>query len=201
MPWTKGPGGSLDPYLSEEDLSQYVDAYIEEGRFDQEGNLKIFRWPSLTEVFMLNKTDWDNLPPPPAQAWILSPQWKASPKPRPNITTGPAAKRFFGRDAVANFFITGCKQLGHEIFAVKDGKVTFDTDEDTLKRIWDNYYVPMVSGHFGAYGKFRSDDVKTGDLIALVGSTSGSAYFPTQVTINDTESYGIRNPGAAASCF
>ena len=51
--------------------------------------------------------------------------------------------------------------------------------------------MPMVQGHFGAYGKFRSDDVKTGDLIALVGSTSGAAYFPTQVTISDTESYQI----------
>ena len=100
-------------------------------------------------------------------------------------------KAFFGRDAVANYFITGCKQLGHEIFAVKDGRVTFDTDEDTMRKLWENYYVPMVQGHFGAYGKFRSDDVKTGDLIALVGSTSGAAYFPTQVTINDTESYQI----------
>lgn len=79
---------------------------------------------------------------------------------------------------MANYFITGASSSAIEIFAVKDGRVTFDTDEDTLRKLWENYYVPMVQGHFGAYGKFRSDDVKTGDLIALVGSTSARPIFP-----------------------
>ncbi len=32
----------LDSYMTQEELDQYVDAYIDEGRFDQEENLKIF---------------------------------------------------------------------------------------------------------------------------------------------------------------
>lgn len=187
----RGLVASLDPYLSEEDLDQYVDAYIEEGRFDQEGNLKIFPIAKSTEVFMLNKTDWDEFASATGASLDSLSTMEGVTQTAAKYYEWSDGKAFFGRDAVANLFITGCKQLGHEIFSVKDGKVTFDTDEATLRKIWDNYYVPMVSGHFGAYGKFRSDDVKTGDLIALVGSTSGSAYFPTQVTLNDTESYDI----------
>ena len=47
------------PDFTQEELDQYVDAYIDEGRFDQEENLKIFPVAKSTEVFMLNKTDWD----------------------------------------------------------------------------------------------------------------------------------------------
>mgnify|MGYP000071953811 FL=1 len=187
----RGLVAPLDSYMTQEELDQYVDAYIDEGRFDQEENLKIFPVAKSTEVFMLNKTDWDKFAADTGASLDSLSTVEGVTQTAAQYYEWSGGKAFFGRDAVANYFITGCKQLGHEIFAVKDGRVTFDTDEDTLRKLWENYYVPMVQGHFGAYGKFRSDDVKTGDLIALVGSTSGAAYFPTQVTINDTESYQI----------
>lgn len=59
----------------------------------------------------------------------------------------------------------------------------------------------MYRAGFAANGKFRSDDVKTGDIIALVGSTSGSAYFPNEVNVSDTESYPIESLVMAAPCF
>ena len=100
-------------------------------------------------------------------------------------------KAFFGRDAMANYFVIGCKQLGVEIFSVENGEVNFQFDEAVMKKLWDNYYVPYIKGYFASYGRFRSDDAKTGDIIALVGSTSGAAYFPDHVVKNDTESYPI----------
>ena len=72
---------------------------------------------------------------------------------------------FYGRDAMANYFIIGMQQLGVEIFQVENGEITINTPREELHRLWENYYVPMVKGYFGAYGSFRSDDVKTGDLL------------------------------------
>ena len=43
----------------------------------------------------------------------------------------------------------------------------------------------MVKGWFGAYGKFRSDDVKTGDILAYTGSTTSAMYFPDRVERED----------------
>ena len=64
---------------------------------------------------------------------------------------------------------------------IKDGKVTVNVDKNSIKRLWENYYVPYVSGYFASYGRFRSDDVKTGNIIAYTGSTSSAFYFPDKV--------------------
>lgn len=199
----------LDPYFTEEELAEYVPSYIEEGRFDQNGSLKIFPIAKSTEVLMLNKTDWDKF----AQATGATTEdlatiegvtktakkyyeWTDS------LTETPDdGKTFFGRDAVANYMISGMQQLGSTIFDVNNGEVSFNLDEEALRKLWDNYYIPYINGYFGAYGKFRSDDAKTGDLIALVCSTTGSTYFPSEVTVNDNESYPIESLSLPAPCF
>jgi multiple sugar transport system substrate-binding protein len=92
------------------------------------------------------------------------------------------------------------KQLGNEIFQVENGEVTLNVDRDSVYRIWEYYYVPMIKGYFGAYGSFRSDDVKTGDLLAYTGSTTSAMYFPDEVEM-DTGRYGIEYIVMAAPVF
>lgn len=197
----KGLIASLDQYLTQEEINAYVTGYITEGRLDEEENLKIFPIAKSTEVFMLNKTDWDK----------FADETGASLEDLSTIEGVTATARryyewsgghaFFGRDAVANYMIIGSRQLGKEIFSVSGGRVTIQDDKETVRKLWDNLYVPHVQGWFAANGKFRSDDVKTGDIIALVGSTSGSAYFPNEVNVSDTESYPIESLVMAAPCF
>lgn len=92
---------------------------------------------------------------------------------------------------MANYIIIGCKQLGLEIFSVRDGEMTLQLDRKIMRKLWDCYYVPTVKGYFGSFGRFRSDDAKTGDIIALVSSTAGATYFPDQVNMEDGASYAI----------
>ena len=63
--------------------------------------------------------------------------------------------------------------------------MTIQADKEKVRRLWDNYYVPYVNGYFASFGKFRSDDVKTGDILAYTGSTASSMYFPDQVVTDD----------------
>ena len=78
-----------------------------------------------------------------------------------------------------------------ELMEVKNGKVTFHTDKEVLRKLWDGYYVPSIYGYFASYGKFRSDDTKVGDILAFVGSTTSASYFPDEVFREDNESYPI----------
>lgn len=181
----------LDAYFSPEEQADYIDSYIEEGRIGSGGELYIFPIAKCTETFMLNKTEWDAF----AEATGASAddmrtmegitdtarryyEWTDSLTPDvPND-----GKAFYGRDALANMFIIGSKQLGHEMFRVENGSLSVDVDESAMRKIWDNYYVPYISGYFRADGKYRSDDVKVGNIISLIGSTSSAVYFPEEVT-------------------
>nr|WP_122013002.1 extracellular solute-binding protein [Maliibacterium massiliense] len=199
----------LDPYLSQEELDSYVAGYLEEGRFDQGGTLKIFPVAKSSELLMLNRTDWDKFAQATGAKLEDLATFEGVTKTAEayytwtdGLTEAPEdGKAFFGRDAMANYFILGCKQLGVDIFNVKQDGVSFELDEQILRRLWDNFYVPYINGYFTAKGHFRSDDAKTGDLIALVGSTSGAAYFPDKVSISDTESYPIETTVLPAPIF
>ncbi|MCI9378151.1 MAG: extracellular solute-binding protein [Eubacterium sp.] len=194
-----GALANLSEYLSEEELEQYVDSYIEEGCIASDGTLRIFPTAKSTEIMMLNKTDWepfanetgaslDDLKTIEGIAVTAKAYYEWTDAQTPDVVGD--GKAFYGRDAVANYFIIGMQQLGVEMFQVQNGKMTLNVPKEELRRLWENYYVPMVKGYFGAYGSFRSDDVKTGDLLAYTGSTTSAMYFPDQVE-KDDNSYNI----------
>ena len=189
-----GALADLSDYLSQADLDKYVDSYIEEGRIAADGTLRIFPTAKSTEIMMLNKTDWesfaaatgahlDDLATIEGVAATAKAYYEWTDGLTPNVPGD--GKAFYGRDALANYFIIGMQQLGVEIFHVENGAVTLNTPKEELHRLWENYYVPMVRGYFGAYGSFRSDDVKTGDILAYTGSTTSAMYFPDQVELEN----------------
>lgn len=206
---TAGALADLSHYLEEEELAAYVDSYIEEGCIGADQRLRIFPTAKCTEIMMINKTDWEPFAAATgasledlrtiegvtrtAQAYY---QWTDSLT--PDVLEDGRA--FYGRDALANYFIIGLKQMGVELFQVEEGSLTINLPKEQTRRLWDNYYVPMVKGYFGAYGSFRSDDVKTGDILAYTGSTSSAMYFPGQVE-TDKDSYAIDYLVAPAPVF
>lgn len=184
----------LGSYFTADEQKQYLDSYMNEGRIGQNGELKIFPIAKSTEIFMLNQTDWapfaaasgatyQDLSTLEGVARVAGLYYDWTDAQTPDAAND--GKAFFGRDAMANLMIVGSKQLGAQIFQVKDGKATIHVDEAAMRRIWDAYYVPYISGAFTASGRYRSDDAKVGELIAYVGSTSSAAYFPGEVTTED----------------
>lgn len=197
----KGMAVDLSQYLTSDEIAEYVDAYMEEGRLGSDGGLRLFPIAKSTEVLALNKTDWDKFSEAVdvseeslatwegiAETAKLYYEWTDNQTPEPED-----GKAFFGRDAFANYMIIGSLQLEHEIYKVDNENAQLDFDEDTMRRLWENYYVPYVNGYFGSYGKFRSDDMKTGDLLAYVGSTSSITYLPSTVEKEDGTKYEIES--------
>lgn len=87
--------------------------------------------------------------------------------------------------------LVGYRQLATDIFSKKDNKIVLNFEADIAKKLWDNYYVPYISGYFSSSGKFRSDDIKIGNILACVSSSSSVTYFPKEVILNDEESHSI----------
>ena len=49
----------LTEYFTEEEFSKYVDSYIDEGYFNQDGKLYLLPVAKSTEIMMVDKTDWE----------------------------------------------------------------------------------------------------------------------------------------------
>ena len=189
----------LAPYLTEEEMAQFVEGYLSEGDFGEDDSIKIFPVAKSTELLFLNDTDWQ------AFADAADVRYEdlatmegltAAAEKYYNWTDAQTAapddgKALFGRDAMANYMLVGAQQLGDTIFAVKDGRMTVNFERDVARRLWDNYYVPFVKGWFAATGRFRSDDIKTGNVLGYVGSSSSATFFPTRVTNDANQSHEI----------
>ena len=79
---------------------------------------------------------------------------------------------------MANYFFVGAKQQGVDLLKIEKGKCKINFDKKVVRKLWDNYYTPYIKGYFTASGRYRSDDMKMGSLIAFTGSSSGAAYYP-----------------------
>ncbi len=185
---------NLEDYMTQEELDTYVDSFVEEGRIGENGELRIFPTAKSSEIFMMSKTDWepfaaatgaslDDLATLEGVAATAEAYYEWTDAQTPDIPDDGRA--FYGRDAMANLFLIGSMQLGTELFQVKDAGVTIQADKNVMRRIWDTYYVPYVKGYFSSYGRFRSDDVKIGEIIAYTGSTSSANYFPDEIETAD----------------
>ena len=190
----------ISPYLTEAERAAYIDGYLTEGDFGQTGSIKIFPVAKSTELLFLNATDWqpfadatgtqeDELATVEGLLTVAERyyNWTDAQTEKPDD-----GRALFGRDAMANYLLIGAQQLGTTIFEVSgEGKLTLHFDHDVIRKLWDSYYVPMIKGYFGAAGRFRSDDVKTGNILCYVGSSSSGTFFPSRVLTSDTESHDI----------
>ncbi len=195
-----GKIADISGYFTEEELAEYVDGYIAEGRYDGE-TLKIFPTAKSTEIMMLNVTDWeqfalaegvtfDDLKTWESLAEVSEKYYNYTDALTPDIEND--GKSFFGRDAAENYLLIGAKQLGSPLVTDSD-PIEPNIDKATVKRLWENFYVPFVKGYYAAEGRFRSDDAKLGKVVALICSTTGAAYYPNEVTRPDESVYPIEN--------
>ena len=183
--------GSFDPYLSKDEKEEYIDSYMEEGKLGSNEEMKLFPFAKSTEVLMINKTDWEPFAAATGVTVDDMKTWEGLCQVAEKYYDWSGGKAFFGRDAFANYMVIGAKQLGKEFFPVENGQVSLQVDKDICRKLWDNYYVPFVKGHYASVGRFRSDDIKLGIIIAQVCSTASSTYFPEVVSKEDGTSYPI----------
>ena len=195
-----GVVADISPYLPQAAADEYIGAYLDEGRIGGSDQLNIFPVAKSTELLLMNQTAWRQFQEATGADESKLTTWEGIAELAgeyftwtdgltPDATGDGSA--FFGRDSMANYLLIGAKQLGSEIFTVTEEGVSVTLDKAAARRLWDCFYVPFASGWFTAEGRFRSDDIKTGRLIALVGSTSGAMYFPKEVTFDDGATQAI----------
>lgn len=187
---------SLDKYFSSSELANFNEGFLNEGRFGDDNSLKVLPVAKSTEALFINKTDFDKFLSEHSELGIkysdletIEGLIEVSEK-----YYNATGKAFFGRDSLDNYFVVSAKQLGIDIIGYdEDDNFGINYDKDVFKKLWDSYAVPFVKGYFNADGNFRSSALKSGSILAYVGSTSSSSYFPTKVIDGDEESHTIES--------
>lgn len=175
----------LDKYVTEDEKLMYVRRFLDAGCIGPNKSWKIFPVAESTEVLMLNKTVWDQFAKDTGTGIDSLSTWEGIAQTAKHYYEWSEGKAFFGRDAFANYAIIGSSQLGHELFNGSGNQVTLDFDQESMQKIWDNFYIPYINGYYSQAGTFRSDDMRIGEIAALVCSSAGAAYFPSKTVLPD----------------
>ena len=171
-----GKLADFSDYMSRRELSEYFESYLQESG----DGYKLFPIAKTTEVLLLNYTDWKAFADATGASEESFKTWEGIAEMAEAYYLWSGGKAFFGRDNFANYMLVGSAQLGRPIIGLDD-KDGYYLDQTVLRRLWDNYYVPYVKGHYLHEGQSRAEDVGNGSILAYVGSTSEATRFPNAV--------------------
>lgn len=195
-----GVVASMDSYFSAQELALFQQDFLNEGRFDEDGQLRIIPVAKSTELLFINDTDFQvfaeetGAEQSEMETWeglveVAEAYYHWTDEKTPDVDYDGSA--LFGVDSESNFLLLAARQLGEEMYLYEGEQVYFGLSEEAAKKIWEILFVPYIKGYYGSFGSYRSDDVRSGDILAYVGSTSSVYYFPTSVEKGRAEAYDI----------
>lgn len=181
---------NLDDYFTAEELSGYVDAFVEEGRLS-DGGLYVFPLAKSTEILYLNQTLFDafasetgadakKLSTFEGLAELSQQYYEWTDAQTPEVAND--GKQFYSSDAWFNVAEVGMAQLGGNIF---DDSGALSLNSDNYAHIFETLYTPAVNGGFAVYDGYSSDLSKTGDLVCSTGSSAGILFYGDTITYTD----------------
>ena len=178
--WEKGLLTDLDNYFTEDELSAYVEAFVEEGRLS-DGGLYVFPIAKSTEVLYVNQTLFDRFADATGASADMLSTFEGIEELSQMYYEWSGGKQFYAADSWFNFVEVGMAQLGGSIF---EGEA-LSLDGDGFVHIFETVYVPAVEGGIAIYDGYSSDLSKTGDLVCSTGSSAGILFYGDTITYAD----------------
>ena len=183
---------SINAYMSDEEMAEYVDDYMKDGILHNHDDVNIFPIAKATEVMVINKNKWDEFAKKEDVKLSDLDIWEGLAHVSEKYYTYSGGKAFFARDALMNYLNAGSEQLGTPLFTITGYSGSFTVSKETMRKLWNQYYVPFVKGYYTKNGRFASDDMKTEDVIACVASSAGATFFPKEIISDDGTGYAVK---------
>lgn len=185
----KGLVADIETYFSEEELSLFIPEFVEEGRLPG-GKLYVLPTAKSTEVMFLNTTIFNKFMKETDVSYndlytfkgILDTaekyyQWTDNQT--PHIEND--GKTFITYDSLFNIAQIIYRQSGENF--IVDGRLNLSSH--TFENVWNCSFQPAVKGYIAIYDGYGSDLIKTGDVVASIGSTAGVLFYSDIVTYDD----------------
>lgn len=180
-------------YFSEEELSDFIPAFIEEGTIDD--HLVIFPVAKSTEIMFINQTIFDRFSQETGISMEDLDTWEGlykaaetyaewSDAQTPDIPGD--AKAMFVQDYYFNYFQVGVESLGEDFF--QGDKLAFGP---VFQTVWEPLAQAAFKGGVWLKGGYATESIRTGESIVSVASSASILYYSDVVTYSDNTSEDI----------
>ena len=187
--YEKGMLVNLDEYFTQDELSKYVDAFVDEGRLS-DGGLYVFPIAKSTEVLYVNKTLFDKFSAATGAsmddfatfegiASLSARYYEWTDAQTPDVAND--GKQFYAADSWFNVAEVGMVQLGDSLF---NGE-SLNLNDENFDKIFNTFYSAAVEGGVAIYDGYSSDLSKTGDIVCSTGSSAGILFYGDTITYKD----------------
>lgn len=174
-------------YFSEEELSDFIPAFIEEGTIDD--HLVIFPVAKSTEIMFINQTIFDRFSQETGISMEDLDTWEGlykaaetyaewSDAQTPDIPGD--AKAMFVHDYYFNYFQVGVESLGEDFF--QGDKLAFGP---VFQTVWEPLAQAAFKGGVWLKGGYATESIRTGESIVSVASSASILYYGDVVTYSD----------------
>ncbi len=185
----KGLLSTIESQFSDEELSMYIPEFLEEGRLP-DGNLYVFPTAKSTEVMFINTTIFNRFMKETDVSYkdlytfegilnVAKEYYKWTDAKTPEIEND--GKTFITYDSLFNMAQTIYRQIDEDL--IIDEKLNLSSKG--LKSFRNLYFEPAVKGYTAIYDGYGSDLIKTGSVVASIGSTAGVLFYSPTVTYSD----------------
>ena len=181
---------SLDQYFTEEEREKYRPEFLEEGVWDASGGFKMIPVSKSTELLYLNRTDWDRFAEETGASMDLLQTWEGLSEAASMYYEWSGGCAFLGMNSYNDFMMLSAAQMGGQVYQIRDGKVEFTYPEEIAAKAWDAFYVPHIKGWYES-SVYNQDGIKSGRLMAYIGSSAGAGFFPREVIESENQSHVI----------
>lgn len=171
-------------YFSEEELSAFLPAFIEEGTIHD--RLAILPVAKSTEVLFVNKTLFDRFAAETGVTLEDLDTWEGLYQTAALYAQWSGRKTFFVHDYHFNYLQVGVESLGGSFFD-EDG-ISFSP---AFSKVWEPYAEAALQGGVWLYGGYATEPLRTGDAVASVASSASVLYYSDIVTYSDNTSEEI----------
>lgn len=180
-------------YFSEEELSDFIPAFIEEGTIDD--HLVIFPVAKSTEIMFINQTIFDRFSQETGISMEDLDTWEGlykaaetyaewSDAQTPDIPGD--AKAMFVHDYYFNYFQVGVESLDEDFF--QGDKLAFGP---VFQTVWEPLAQAAFKGGVWLKGGYATESIRTGESIVSVASSASILYYSDVVTYSDNTSEDI----------
>ncbi|WP_373265845.1 extracellular solute-binding protein [Hungatella hathewayi] len=180
----------MEEYYSAEELGRYRAEFLSEGVWGKDGRHKLIPVAKSTELLFVNETGWKQFRSAAGLSDDVLNTWEGLVSAAEEYYRWSGGQPLLGMNSFNDFAVLTAVQDGADPFPADGENHSFVYSRETARKAWNAYYVPHINGWYKS-SVYNQDGLKSGSLLAYIGSSAGAGYFPREVIVDGKNQYPI----------